>query len=89
MYKRQPLFDPLLEPTMQRWGRELLDWLHNHPSFVMLTLGNEINGDRSLLERLVEYLRAQDPTRMYAQGSNDFIRQPVSYTHLDVYKRQF
>lgn len=70
-----PLFDPLLEPTMQRWGRELLDWLHNHPSFVMLTLGNEINGDRSLLERLVEYLRAQDPTRMYAQGSNDFIRQ--------------
>ncbi len=26
----------------------------------------------------MEYLRAQDPTRMYAQGSNDFIQQCLS-----------
>ena len=69
-----PMFDPLLEPVIKRLGKAEILWLYNHPSFVMLTLGNEINGDRDFLERMVEYLRSVDPTRLYAQGSNNFIR---------------
>lgn len=70
----EPAFDPLLEPTIKRLGTNLILWLQNHPSFVALALGNEINGDRELLKRLVDYFRSVEPKRMYAQGSNNFIR---------------
>lgn len=67
-------WDPMLEPVMKRKAKEILNWLKNHPSFVMFTLGNEINGDRSILERLVKYLRTVDSTRLYAQGTNNYLR---------------
>lgn len=67
-------YDPMLEPTMQRRGKEKLLWLYNHPSFVMFTLGNEINGDMSILKRLVDYMRSVDNTRLYAQGTNNNLR---------------
>ncbi|WP_163229514.1 glycoside hydrolase family 2 TIM barrel-domain containing protein [Bifidobacterium aerophilum] len=47
--------------------------LANHPSFVMLTLGNELAagdlGHRRMTE-LLDLARSLDPTRLYAWGSN-------------------
>ncbi len=48
-------------------------WLANHPSFVMLTLGNELctgaEGHRRMNE-LLRLAKETDPTRMYANASN-------------------
>ena len=47
--------------------------LANHPSFVMLTLGNELHASEKGHERMQELLnlaREYDATRLYADGSN-------------------
>ncbi len=52
---------------------ETLRWLLNHPSFVMLTFGNELQAGEWGHKRMSELLakaRAYDPTRLYACASN-------------------
>ena len=56
-------------------ARQILRHLANHPSFVMLTLGNELHfteEGRAFAGRLLCELRETDPTRLYANGSNPF-----------------
>jgi hypothetical protein len=48
----------------------------NHPSFVMLTLGNELRGDAPGRRALVQHLKNTDPRRLYAQGSNNAFDDP-------------
>ena len=69
-------FEPLIEPTLRRQGEAILRRFGNHPSFVMMTLGNEIEGDPEMLGRVVSYLRGLDPSRLYAQGSNNNLNDP-------------
>lgn len=55
--------------------REILKTYANHPSFVMLTLGNELQADDSgigEMHRLLDIAKSLDPTRLYAWGSNNF-----------------
>ncbi len=49
----------------------------HHPSFVALTLGNEHRGERAPMSALVTELRALDPARLYAEGSNNFLTAPA------------
>lgn len=52
---------------------EMLRQLANHPSFVMLTMGNELQADKdghAFMDALLREARAYDPTRLYANGSN-------------------
>lgn len=56
----------------------ILRMLANHPSFVMLTLGNELWTDEAgsaFMTALLEEARAYDPTRLYAEGSNNHYGQ--------------
>jgi len=53
-------------------GKRLLDSFGNHPSFVMLSLGNEILEGRQEMAATVAAFRAYDPRHLYAQGSNNF-----------------
>ena len=56
-------------------ARQILLHLANHPSFVMLSFGNELNFRdefRPFTDRLLLELRETDPTRLYAAGSNAF-----------------
>lgn len=51
----------------------IIRMLANHPSFVMLTLGNELHASQKGHERMQELLklaREYDATRLYADGSN-------------------
>ena len=52
---------------------QTLLWLANHPSFVMLSFGNELHagelGHRRM-DALLDRARALDPTRLYANASN-------------------
>jgi hypothetical protein len=57
-------------------GKRILDAYGNHPSFVMLTLGNELWGSRKLMARLVDAFRKHDPRHLYAQGTNNFFSRP-------------
>lgn len=53
--------------------KEILRMLANHPSFVMLTFGNELHALQKGHERMDELLkkaRKWDSTRLYANGSN-------------------
>lgn len=52
---------------------QVLRMLANHPSFVMLTLGNELHADESghnYMTKLLNQARDFDHTRLYANGSN-------------------
>jgi hypothetical protein len=67
-------FDPLLEPTIKEYGAKLVEYHYNHPSFMLLTMGNEIDADEALLARLVSHMRTTDPSRFYSSGSNNYLR---------------
>lgn len=52
---------------------ETLRLLANHPSFVMLAFGNELVADElghSRMDELLNMAHNEDPTRLYANGSN-------------------
>lgn len=52
----------------------VLRMLANHPSFVMLSLGNELHMDddgQAYANALLDFARDMDPTRLYAAGSNN------------------
>ncbi len=57
-------------------GHRILREYGNHPSFVMLALGNELRGGREARAGIVAELRALDPRRLYAQGSNYDLDEP-------------
>ena len=53
--------------------RQIQRMLANHPSFVMLTFGNELQADEAghaFMDSLLREARAFDPTRLYAGASN-------------------
>lgn len=53
----------------------ILDMLANHPSFAMLTFGNELQTDeagRAFMDELLKAGWDKDPTRLYANASNCF-----------------
>ncbi len=53
--------------------KQIITCYNNHPSFVMMTLGNELFADEAghaFMDELMDYARSLDPTRLYANGSN-------------------
>lgn len=54
-------------------GQRIIREFGNHPSFVMMAMGNELCGDTAVMRHWVETLRSQDPRRLYAAGSNNFL----------------
>jgi hypothetical protein len=65
------------DPYFLEEGLRILKTYGHHPSFVMFSLGNEIGGDRAEMARHIEALRKADPTKLYAQGSNNEFWKPV------------
>lgn len=55
----------------------------NHPSFCMLSLGNELWGSTERLQEILDILRKADPRPLYTQGSNNFQHMPVSLPNED------
>ena len=64
--------------TYRHEMEEIIRVYGNHPSFVMLSLGNELHANEQGVARmnaLVREAREMDPTRLYAWGSNNFYGQ--------------
>ena len=59
-------------------GHRILNQFGNHPSFVMLALGNENNGSREVMGSMVADFRVYDRARrLLAQGSNNRLNFPT------------
>lgn len=67
---------PAIAEALAPEGGAILRAYGHHPSFVLLTLGNEHRGDRAARARLVDRLRALDPSRLHAQGANNDLETP-------------
>lgn len=50
-----------------------LDHFGNHPSFMMLGLGNEMWGDVDVMREWLDSLRHTDPRRLYCFGANNWL----------------
>lgn len=62
-----------LNDFLMNEGGMLLQWAGNHPSFAFVALGNELNGDISLMREMIELMRKADPRHLYAMGANNFL----------------
>lgn len=58
--------DEFLFSELQR----LLDTYGNHPSFLLMCMGNELRGDASVLEKWVDYGKKHDNRHLYAGSAN-------------------
>lgn len=63
--------NPELNTFLMREARNILAVYGNHPSFVMLSLGNELYGDVDLMREWVQELRLADGRHLYCFGSNN------------------
>lgn len=54
-------------------GLRIVRQYGNHPSFVMMSLGNELCGDTAVMRQMIDGLRKADPRHLYASGSNNFL----------------
>ncbi|MBR3268118.1 MAG: beta-glucuronidase [Oscillospiraceae bacterium] len=66
-----------------REGLRICEAFGNHPSFCMLSLGNELWGDPKRLGEIIERLRNADPRPLYTQGSNNFQHMPLQIPQED------
>jgi hypothetical protein len=57
-------------------GERILRAFGNHPSFVMLSLGNELGGKQETMAPVVKHLRELDGRHLYAQGTNNWFPRP-------------
>ncbi len=78
----------LMQPELPNWaafgdkdhgdflraeGERILRAYGNHPSFVMLSLGNELGGKPEARAPFVKHFRQLDPRHLYAQGTNNWV----------------
>ncbi|WP_160675963.1 sugar-binding domain-containing protein [Clostridium sp. C8-1-8] len=58
-------------------GFSILKSFGNHPSFVMMSLGNELWGSKERLDIILKDYKSFDNRHLYTQGSNNFQFTPV------------
>ncbi|MFS0869183.1 glycoside hydrolase family 2 TIM barrel-domain containing protein [Paenibacillus xylanilyticus] len=58
-------------------GLAILRTFGNHPSFVMMSLGNELWGSKERLNAILKKYKQYDSRHLYTQGSNNFQFTPV------------
>lgn len=62
--------DTVLMTFLKKEGENIIRAYGHHPSFVMMSLGNELWGETSDMKGMVDDFRAIDPTKLYTFGSN-------------------
>lgn len=66
-------------------GYRMLDAFGNHPSFVMMSLGNELWGSQERLNEILGAYKTYDPRHMYTQGCNNFQFTPSILSNDDFF----
>lgn len=68
-----------------REGYRMLEAFGNHPSFVMMSLGNELWGSRKVIDGILKDYKAFDGRPLYTQGSNNHQWRPAVLEHEDFF----
>ena len=76
-------YNPDEQAYLIREGLRICKAFGNHPSFCMLSLGNELWGSPELLGQIIDTLRQADPRPLYTQGSNNFQHMPLQIPQED------
>lgn len=66
-------------------GYRMLKAFGNHPSFVMMSLGNELWGSKERIDGILKDYKGFDNRPLYTQGSNNFQWVPVILEHEDFF----
>lgn len=66
-------------------GYAILQAFGNHPSFVMMSLGNELWGSRTKIDSILKDYKAFDDRHLYTQGSNNHQFVPSILEHDDFF----
>lgn len=66
-------------------GFRILREYGHHPSFVLMSMGNELWGSKERLDELLAGYKAADPDKLYVQGSNNFQFVPCILEHDDIF----
>jgi len=64
--------DPPRDEFMRKEGYRILEQYGNHPSFCLLSMGNELTGDFDFLHDLVGDLKGKDPRHLYTSTTFSF-----------------
>lgn len=83
--KDDPKADPAEWDYLTEEGFRILRTFGNHPSFVMMSLGNELWGSKTRLEEILTAYHTFDGSRLYTQGSNNFQFCPAILPHDDFF----
>ncbi len=70
-------YDSTMQKFLLKEGDSILQEFGNHPSFVMMSMGNELWGDKKTIREMVEHYKKQDNRHLYTQGSNNFQFYPT------------
>ncbi len=62
--------DPARDEFIEAEFKRMVDTYGNHPSFCLMTLGNEYGGQEELLTRWVDMLIHRDPRHLYSSASS-------------------
>jgi len=66
-------------------GLRMLGEFGHHPSFVFLSMGNELWGSKKALNAMLAQYRAFDPDKLYISGANNFQWVPEVLAEEDVF----
>lgn len=77
--------DTALISYMNQEGRRIIEEYGNHPSFVMFSLGNELEGDTAIMANIAKELKEADQRHLYALGTNNHYWNPRTHPREDFF----
>lgn len=77
--------DTILISYMKQEGKRIIQTYGNHPSFVMFSLGNELEGDTAIMASIVKDLKKYDKRHLYILGTNNHYWDPQTHTEEDFF----
>lgn len=83
-----PFWGTILSPTEEGYNAPMQEFLlkegdyilqefGNHPSFVMMSMGNELWGNKEAIRDMMTHYKKMDHRHLYTQGSNNFQFYPT------------
>lgn len=69
-------YDGEAQSFLEQEGFRMLEAFGSHPSYCMMTMGNELWGNASAINDLLARYKAFRPDILYSQGSNNFFWTP-------------